>query len=278
MLTKYQIVKTIKVTLASGPEKAKEIVEACTKRGAKPPRVFYWLKKLEGMGEIRKVEERYELVKFEEVSKKDINFYIKKIKSKVSDVKMFAIREFMDACRRKKVSHHASVWNFIEEWFKGKKDEKTYAIRFLERIASNPLTLKEEKTIEKLCKFRKDLEEVVLDESMENTCRSNAMFVLEIILTEKEFLDFSLESPEKDKPVFEKLIREASRKGGSMPMCRTMWKILLSAYSRKGELGKLRKLLYGLLEDENKKVRWTAFGLLDELRGDERGLDLKVKI
>lgn len=290
MLTKGQTVKKIRATLEDGPKRAKEIVKACKRRGVKRSKAFYWLKKLTDAGEIRKIEDKYELVRFEEMSEEDINFYIEKIKNGESDVRRFAIQEFMEACRRKMVSQHDSVWDFIGEWLKGKEDEeakknkkvrkeeRAYAIRFLERIASNPLTLKEKKTIEKLSNFTEDLKEVVLDDSMENIYRSNAMFILETILSKQEFSDFLLKAPKRSISVFEKLVKEASRKRGSMQIDRIAWKILLDTYSRDGKLMELRKWLYRLLEDKNEKVRENAFRFLDELRGRERGLDLSIKL
>jgi len=282
MLTKSQVVETIEATLEDGPKRAKEIVRACARKGIKPPRVFYWLKKLGETGEIQRVGEKYELIKFEETSKEEIDFLLEKIESRSPDVKRAAVRDFGDLCRKKRVSYHDSVWDFIEKALRGnKKDMKMHAIGFLERIAFNPLTLKEKKTMAKLRDFREDLKKVVVDEDIEPTCRSSAVLVLRSILAEEEFCDFSLKPREKDKPAFEKLIRETSGKGGSQPFMlvgRNMWDALLGAYSRQGKLAELRKWLYPLLEDKNKEVRGIAFGLLDELRGKERGLDLRVKL
>lgn len=308
MLTKAQIVKKIRATLESGPVRAKEIVGACVRRGAKSSRVFYWLKKLEGTGEIRKVDGKYELIKFEEASEDYVNFLIAKMKSKKLEVREAAIQDFMDLCRRKRVSQYDAVWSFVREWLregeeeeedkkieKGKKgkrirkeekskkiegerkDRNIHALRFLERIAFNPLTPREKETINRLFGFRKNFEDAVVDESLDHFYRSNAVLILEMILTEEEFSDFSLNAPEGDMPVFERLLREASREKGSIQIDRTMWKILLDIHSKKNELIKLREWLYPLLEDKNKNVRRTAFRLLDELRGKERGIDLSIK-
>lgn len=277
MLTKGQLVKKIKATLEDGPKRARDIVKVCAERGAKSPRVFYWLKKLDEMGEIRNVEGKYELVRLEGVSKRDINFLIAKMEGKTPEVRTAAIQDFMDSCRRKRVSQYNSVWDFIRGWLKEGKDLKMYAMRFLERIASNPLTPKDEETKTKLREFEKIFEDAVVDENLEHSYRSDAIFILGIILTEQDFLDFLLKQPKKGMSVFEKLVREASGKGGSMQIDRIVWKILLNAYSRKNKLTELRKWLYLLLEDKDKRIRENAFRLLDELRGKEIGLELSVK-
>jgi hypothetical protein len=260
--------KTIKEELRKGPRRAKDIVDASMSKGATRANVFYWLSKLGKVGEIRKIGERYELVKIEEASAEEIDFLLKKIVSGSGATRKAATHDFEALCGEKIVAHQKSVWDFIKRGIGGFYDDeaKYVAIETLHLIATNPLTAKDQYAQKNLLSLRGRLEEAVLNESLDIYYREKAAIVLYRILPDKERFTVSLE-------MLKKLMMETAGKKGLQLfkwVGMEIWDMVLDEYFDERKM-ELRKWVYNFLEDRNATVRDMAFRLLNSFRLKERG-------
>jgi hypothetical protein len=258
----------IKAELRGGPRLAKDLVDACRRERIKKSTVFYWLAKLSEAGEIRKVGNRYALAKLEKADRKEVEFYLAKIRDPNPDVRREAREDLRRICRDRKVTHLNSIWMFLREAVKSPKFEEDMeiAIRSLRFIAINSHAFMDEKAMNILRRFKDPLVRIVRDRTLDVSVRDDAADVLDLILEDDEHYNTLLEL---EKGVIEETARRLEEKlSGTQPFMmlgRHIWGRLLEKHLRKRR-AELREWVYGLLRSQNIHVRGLASALLDEIR------------
>jgi hypothetical protein len=254
----------IKEQLMSGSKMAKDIVKACEDKGLSRSNAFYWLGKLRKAGVIKKIGEKYELVKIEEATAGEVDLFLKGLSSKYEDVRREAARDFEALCREKKVAHHDRVWSFTKEGLEDRYggEGRVLAIEVLYLISRNPLTAKDRPVQKRLQAFQEPLVKAVLSEDLDPQYRRIGAFTLYDILPKRARFKLTLE-------LLEKLMRETSDYRSFKSVGFVLWTRVLNEYLEQRKM-ELRKWIYSLLEDESVIVRDIASSLLSELRFRER--------
>lgn len=264
---KKAVTITIKRVLSSGPKRARDITKACEKEGIKEPTVHYWLKKLQGRNEVRKIRGKYgydvyELIKLEDADRNEVELLQKTFEEGNHLVKKAVAEDIRIICANKRVTHINWILEFlgkaIGDFYNDEvKEEAIVALRF---VVLNSKKFGDEEAIEDIREnFQKRLKEIVLDRDLDSRYRDMAVEILDKILSEEDSIKVSWD-----------ILTELSKEKPFYP-ARYIWRRFLDRHFPNKKLEILEKL-YPMIGDKDKSVREMASILLDELRAKERGV------
>lgn len=255
----------IKDELLVGPKTAKQLVDACAKKGVKRSAVFYWLKKMRKERTVQKVGGEYVLIKLQDADKEAANFLMAKMENRSLHVRKAAIEDFTALCRERRVTNNPQILSFVRDLLMSPPypELKKAALRFLRFITVNAKRTKDAKALDELVTFKELLENLVLSEKSDQSLRYDATLVLDILLNDNE-------TPRLTK-LLEHVLRETARKpeGEGQPFQVVglyLWECILKRARFPAERVELRRRLYNLLEQGNRRITEMILRLLDELR------------
>jgi hypothetical protein len=254
-----RIEEAIKNSLSKGPKRAKEIVQEVSRTtGKKESTIFYWLKKLRGLGKVQKlIGGKYQWVEVEEAGKEEVRFCLNMLEKGTPQQVEEAKEDFLQLSRTKKIGHFPEVRSFLKEAvreYRGKELE--WALLVLSFVARLSKAARDMRTLNWIREQKENLLELAKSEKLDDGIREKAIWILDEILEGEDHLkDFW--------DLLETSLRKAD-KSRSFPD--RIWKHHLLRKHFPERKMEMRRRLYDLLESKEESVRELASQYLDELR------------